>query len=102
MPLKGKPNSKQLLLRKLANLNADIDAVAIFKPNGGLSFYIPDTFVEMIKEDEGNLPSYVWAVLLHVHLYKYFESDPTIIEFKNKMQEQILLDLRTEDDVYQI
>ena len=101
MPLKGKPTSKQRLLRKLANLNADKDAVAIFQPGEGITFYIPDELRDTIKKS-GNLPPYIWAVLLHAHLYKYFDSDPTIIEFKQRMKDQILLDLQVESDQEQV
>ncbi len=83
------------LRKKLARINAEKDCVAIFSPGNGVSFYIPDSFIELLKEGD-DIPVYVWAVLCQVHIYQYFESDPTIKEFVSKIKKQILLDLHTE------
>lgn len=83
------------LKKVLDNINPDTDCVAIFKPKGGVHFHIPDEMLKAVKVG-GNLPAYIMAVLLHVHLYKYFDSDPTVKEFADKFRDQIYLDLMAE------
>ncbi len=100
--------NRRKLKQQLAAIDPERDCVAIFKPNKGVAFYIPDYFADMIKaepvREDGTreLPTYVLAVLLHVHLLKYQDSDPTIREFIDKVKDQIILDLRTQGTDYTV
>lgn len=90
-------SSKQRLKQKLARLNPDRDCVAIFQPNQGIVFYIPDYFTDQIKAGNDQLPAYVMAVLMHAHLLQYFDTDPVVKEFYGKIRDQVLLDLQADN-----
>jgi hypothetical protein len=88
-------NRRKEFERKLGSIDPDRDAVVIFRPNSGATFYISDYFRAQIRAGH-EIPAYVWALLLHTHLYRYFDN-PEIQEFMKKMNAQILLDLEADE-----
>ena len=95
------PSSRRQLEEKLATLNPDTDCVAILQPNHRAAVHIPDAFVRAVQAGK-ELPPHIMSALIFVHLYKHFRTDPAIIEFVERVKQQVLLELAAEGNSYDV